>query len=103
MDNIVLYIQELGTKAVWIYLVFLAVMSFVTFMTYGIDKLKAIRDQWRISEKALLSLTFFGGAIGGLLAMRFLRHKTKHWYFWFLNGFCTLLQAAVFVWILLII
>ena len=51
--------------------------------------------KWRIPEKALLLLSFLGGAIGGILGMLLFRHKTKHWYFWFVNIVGLLWQAVL--------
>jgi len=44
----------------------------------GIDKRKAKKGQWRISEKTIWILAFLGGACGGLVGMYIFRHKTKH-------------------------
>lgn len=44
---------------------------------FGIDKWKAVHGKWRIREVTLLSLSFFGGSIGGWLAMRIFHHKTQ--------------------------
>lgn len=68
-----------------IYVIYLLAISFITFITYFIDKLKAKINAWRIPEKALLTLSIIGGAFGGLLAMYAIRHKTKRWYFTFVN------------------
>ena len=68
-----------------IYLIFILVMSLFTFLIYGIDKLKAKRNKWRIKESVLLLSSFLGGSIGGILGMYVLRHKTKHWYFVVVN------------------
>jgi len=57
---------------------YLIVMNIVTFITYGIDKLKSIKKRWRISEFTLIALSFFGGSLGALLGMQIFRHKTKH-------------------------
>ncbi len=35
------------------FLVYVAIMSFITFMAYGIDKKKAIAGEWRTKEKTL--------------------------------------------------
>ena len=52
--------------------------NIIVFAIYGIDKRKAKRGSWRISEKTLiLSALFFGGT-GALLGMFAFRHKTKH-------------------------
>ena len=62
-----------------------AVMSLVALFLYAADKRRAKRKRWRIAESVLLSVGFFGGAVGALLGMRLFRHKTKHWYFWVVN------------------
>ena len=79
------------------YLLFLALMSLVAFIMYGVDKSKAKRGAWRIPEKTLLMLSFFGGALGGSLAMSLLRHKTKHWYFVAINAVGLLWQIGAVV------
>ena len=69
-------------------------MSFITFCLYGIDKWKARRGSWRISEKALLLTTFCFGGIGAFLGMRIFHHKTKHWYFQVFVPIFLILQIA---------
>ncbi len=76
------------------YLIFLAVMSVIAFLLYGIDKRKAQKNKWRIRESVLLGFGFFGGAVGALLGMKLFRHKTKHWYFWAVNILGLLVQLA---------
>ena len=44
-----------------IYAVFLVVVSFITFCVYAADKKKAKKGAWRVPEKTLLCLSFFGG------------------------------------------
>ena len=82
------------------YLVALATISFLTFLLYALDKEKAKRSAWRISEKTLLLLSFFGGAAGGYLAMNMVRHKTKKWYFHFVNIFGLIWQIALLAYLL---
>ena len=84
------------------YLVALAVLSFITFIVYGVDKRRAVEGKWRISEKVLLSLSFFGGAVGGYLAMKTLRHKTKHWYFYAINILGIAWQAGLLVYLIIL-
>lgn len=81
------------------YLIILAAVSLVAFISYGVDKSKAKKKKWRTPESMLLSLGFFGGAVGALLGMKAFRHKTKHWYFWAVNvlGLVWQLAAAVFI------
>lgn len=45
---------------------------------YGIDKWKAQRKRWRISEKMLLFLAIIGGSVGALAGMYTFHHKTLH-------------------------
>ena len=44
----------------------------------GIDKRRAIKKNWRIPEKTLISLALLGGGIGAFLGMLLFHHKTKH-------------------------
>lgn len=81
------------------FLVYVAIMSVITFMAYGIDKKKAIDGAWRTKEKTLLGLSLAGGAIGGLIGMKTFRHKTKHYYFWLVNYFAIALHIILFVWL----
>ena len=50
----------------------------VTFIVYGIDKYKAKKAKWRISEATLLLLAVLGGSIGAWMGMKVLHHKTMH-------------------------
>ena len=43
-----------------------------------VDKQRAIRHKYRISENTLWTVAIVGGAIGTTLGMRLFRHKTKH-------------------------
>ena len=61
--------------AVW------AAMSLAAFALYGIDKSRAKRGAWRISERTLLLSALLMGGPGAWAGMEFFRHKTKHWYF----------------------
>lgn len=73
------------TKLFIVYLIIVFFMSLLTFSAYASDKLKAIKNKWRIKEKTLLLMSFLFGAFGGILAMYNLRHKNKHWYFVLVN------------------
>lgn len=72
-------------------------MSLIAFCTYFCDKVKAKRGAWRIPEKVLLALGFFGGAIGAIIGMKLFRHKTKHAYFWVINVVGVIWQIALAV------
>ena len=56
---------------------YLVIINVITFVIFGVDKYKAIRQEWRIRESTLLGLALIGGSIGGWLAMYTFHHKTK--------------------------
>ena len=57
---------------------YLLAINAVTFIVYGIDKYKAKKAKWRISEATLLLLAVLGGSIGAWTGMRVWHHKTMH-------------------------
>ena len=56
---------------------YLIIINILSFIIYGIDKLKAIKKKERISEKTLILIGILGGSIGSLIGMNLFRHKTK--------------------------
>ncbi len=56
---------------------YLICINLFAFLCFGVDKYKAIRKKWRISEAFLLSLTVIGGAFGSLAGMILFRHKIR--------------------------
>ena len=60
---------------------YLFIINIIGFALMGIDKKRAVRGAWRISEASLFLTAFLGGALGCTLGMRHFRHKTRHWYF----------------------
>ncbi|MFI3326182.1 MAG: DUF1294 domain-containing protein [Clostridia bacterium] len=79
-----------------IYLIF----NLITFIFYAVDKRKAIKQHYRIPEKTLISLGFFGGALGALLAMLITRHKIRKPKFYILIPLFLVLQIALSVFII---
>ena len=61
-----------------IILYYLLAVNIATFLLYGIDKYKAKKGRWRISEVTLLTMAAIGGSIGAWAAMRLWHHKTMH-------------------------
>ena len=57
--------------------VYLIIINILSFVLYGIDKLKAIKKKERISEKTLILIGILGGSIGSIIGMNIFRHKTK--------------------------
>lgn len=56
---------------------YLAVVNFLTWVVYGVDKRRAKTGKWRIPERTLLGLTAAGGSVGALAGMIMFRHKTR--------------------------
>ena len=69
----------------------------MTFFVYGIDKSKAKRGVYRISEKTLLTLAAIGGSVGAGVGMWFFRHKTKKVKFFLGIPIIFLMQVAFLV------
>lgn len=55
----------------------MAVINVITFAVFGIDKLKAVKNRWRVPEKILFLLALLGGSLGAIIGMYSFRHKTK--------------------------
>lgn len=62
-------------------IIYILIINIIAFTAMRIDKSRAKKHKWRISEKTLFTFVFLGGGIGGTIGMYILRHKTKHWYF----------------------
>ncbi|KGR73663.1 DUF1294 domain-containing protein [Ureibacillus manganicus] len=76
-------------------LAFILVESIILFVLMGMDKSRAKKHEWRISEKTLFTIAIFGGACGGVLGMYIYKHKTKHNSFAF--GFPLLAAIHIFI------
>lgn len=60
---------------------YLVIVNLLGFAVMGIDKKRAIRGAWRITEASLFLTALVGGSLGCTLGMHYFHHKTKHWYF----------------------
>ena len=78
-----------------IYACILGAASLVAFIVYGVDKAKAMQEDDRISERVLLALAVYGGALGAFFGRTVFRHKTKKNYFTLVITVALALQAAV--------
>lgn len=58
--------------------IYLISINILAFVLYGVDKFKAQRGLWRISEAMLLGVAVIGGSVGAFLGMKLFHHKTKH-------------------------
>ena len=81
--------------------IYLVTINAVTFFVYGIDKWKARRSRWRISEASLLLLAVLGGSLGAWLGMQVWRHKTLHKKFRYGIPLIIIVQVAIGVWLMI--
>jgi len=88
-DNVMLFIYG-----------YIAAISIVAIFVAIIDKRAAKRSSNRISERALILVSVFGGSVAMLLTMRLIRHKTKHAKFMVGIPVIIVLQiaATLFIW-----
>lgn len=80
-------------------ILYCAAINVITFFAFGIDKWKAKRHKWRLSEASLLGLAAIGGSIGALLGMRVWHHKTLHKKFKYGVPAIIVIQVALAVWL----
>ena len=80
-----------------------ALINLITFITYGIDKLKAKSKgcKSRISERVLLTMAAIGGSLGALVAMQIFSHKIQHAKFKYGVPALLLIHATLVIFILL--
>ena len=82
-----------------IILYYLLAVNIATFFLYGIDKYKAKKGRWRISEATLLLMAVVGGSIGAWAGMRLWHHKTMHKKFKYGIPIIIILQVTIAVYL----
>ena len=58
--------------------IYLCAVNLMAIIMYGLDKKRAQKGKWRISEAALLGIAVIGGSAGAWIGMKAFHHKTKH-------------------------
>jgi Predicted membrane protein len=81
----------------WTLAAYLAVINLLSFILIVADKHRAKQAKWRISERTLLLVDFFGGSLGGLIAMLLVRHKTQKPKFMITVPLFLILQIALVI------
>ena len=81
---------------------YLLAVNITSFLLFGIDKYKAKKGQWRISEATLLTMAAIGGSIGAWAGMRLWHHKTMHKKFKYGIPVIIIMQIALAVYLLTI-
>lgn len=59
---------------VWYYII---IINAAAFLLMHLDKQKAQKGRWRISERTLLLTAALGGSLGAALGMYIFHHKTR--------------------------
>lgn len=80
---------------------YLLIINALTFVIYGVDKFRAVKNRWRIPEATLIMLAVIGGSVGAALAMYVFRHKTMHALFFVGVPGILLFQLVIAVWLVL--
>ena len=57
---------------------YLFIINVLAFVLYGVDKRRAVRNEYRIKESVLLWMARLGGGTGSWLGIKTFRHKTQH-------------------------
>lgn len=70
------------------------IVNIIGYGLYYVDKKRAIANQYRISEKMLLTFSGLGGSVGSLVGMYHLHHKNRKKKFIVLNWLFLFLQIA---------
>ena len=78
---------------------YLLAVNIASFLLYGIDKYKARKGRWRISEATLLMMAVIGGSIGAWSGMRLWHHKTMHKKFKYGIPIIIILQVTIAVYL----
>lgn len=81
-------------------LAYIFIINLASFFAFAYDKHKAKKNDWRIKNGSLLALSFMGGAVGGLFAMKIFRHKTQKTYYKVGLPLMILMQVLVLVYIM---
>ena len=85
------------------FLVYFLAVSLITALITAIDKYKAKRGSFRISEATLFILAAIGGALGEYLTMRLIRHKTLHKRFMLGLPLIIILQTVAIILVIMLI
>ena len=82
-----------------ILLYYMLAVNLFAFAAFGVDKIKARRGMWRLSETFLFALALAGGSVGAWCGMKVWHHKTLHSRFRYGLPAILLLQTGLFFYI----
>ncbi|HQC00007.1 MAG TPA: DUF1294 domain-containing protein [Methanospirillum sp.] len=72
------------------------VVNAITFALFGYDKQRAMREEYRIPERNLVTLAFFG-PLGAYAGMRVFRHKIRKPLFSTMVPVFILIHAGIYI------
>lgn len=78
-------------------LYWLLFINITSFFCFYLDKRKAIKKKYRISEYSLFLLALIGGSVGSILGMYLFHHKTKKLKFKFGLPLLSFIQCLLFL------
>lgn len=78
-------------------IIYLLAFNLTGWLSMWIDKKKARKNKWRISENTLLGIALLGGSFGSLIGMYMFHHKTQKLKFKAGIPFIILLQIFVVI------
>ena len=76
---------------------YLLIINIITFIIYGIDKYKSIKQKYRISENTLIFLAILGGPLGAFFGMIIFHHKTQK------KKFIITIPLILLIWVYILI
>lgn len=83
---------------IYVLMIWILIMSLVSFVMFGVDKHRAVEGEWRIPEKTLLMTAGIGGGVGALFGMRIFHHKTQKIKFKIVVPICAMLWILLAAW-----
>ena len=75
-------------------------VNVITFVVYGIDKLKAKKGKWRVPETTLLLLAIVGGSVGAWCGVKVWHHKTMYAKFKYGIPLIMAVQVGLLLWLM---
>ena len=79
------------------FIIYFLIISLITAIVTAVDKHKAKKGAFRVSEATLFVLAIIGGSLSEYLTMRAIRHKTLHKRFMIGLPIIMLLQLAAII------
>ena len=57
------------------FIIYITIINIASFLAFGVDKYKATKSKWRVSEATFMILALLGGSTGILLGIVMFKHK----------------------------